>query len=54
MLVAQPSKRSGAELFANDLRFDIADGERTFGAVAVDRKRPKMGTHTNFVTSPVI
>jgi hypothetical protein len=39
MLVAQPSKRSGAELFANDLRYDIADGERTLGAVAVDRKR---------------
>jgi hypothetical protein len=39
MLEARPSKRTGAEHFANDMRFDIVAGERTLGRLVSDRKR---------------
>lgn len=38
MLVARPSKRTGSELFVNDMRFDILVGERTLGRLSCDRK----------------
>jgi hypothetical protein len=37
MLAARPSKRTGSDRFANDLRFDIVDGETALGKVIYDR-----------------
>jgi hypothetical protein len=38
MLVARPSKRSGSEHFAADMRFDILAGEQLLGQLSCDRK----------------
>ena len=38
MFEARPSKRTGAEHFATDLRFDILDGARTLGRLSCSRK----------------
>ena len=38
MLVARPSKRTGSELFATDMRFDILAADRPLGRLSMDRK----------------
>lgn len=38
MLIARPSKRTAAEQFANDLRFDILAGDQPRGRLTGDRK----------------